>query len=153
MSFPSIYEISTSEGLQQRIDALSPMSQPIWGKMDVSQMLLHCAIRYKPFITGKESAKASFIERLISRIFFKRMMTGESDMRRNRPTGKAFIVTGQPEFMRVRDNLKDAVALIPERGESFFEGLEHPLFGRLSAREWSNLLYKHLDHHLRQFGV
>lgn len=153
MAFPSVFEVSTSEVLQHRIDTLSPMSQPIWGKMDVSQMLSHCAIPYKPFITGKEPAKPSFMVRLISRIFFKRMLTGESDLRRNMPTAKAFMVTGEPEFMRVRDNLKDAVAIIPEKGESFFDGREHPLFGRLSAREWSNLLYKHLDHHLRQFGV
>jgi len=30
---------------------------------------------------------------------------------------------------------------------------EHPLFGRMSPRDWGVLLYKHCDHHFRQFGV
>jgi hypothetical protein len=32
-------------------------------------------------------------------------------------------------------------------------GLDHPGFGRMSARDWDVLQYRHLDHHLRQFGV
>jgi len=30
---------------------------------------------------------------------------------------------------------------------------EHPAFGRLTARQWGVLGYRHTDHHLRQFGV
>jgi hypothetical protein len=29
----------------------------------------------------------------------------------------------------------------------------HSFFGRLTPEEWAILMYKHLDHHLRQFGV
>jgi len=27
------------------------------------------------------------------------------------------------------------------------------VFGRLSAKQWGVLMYRHVDHHLRQFGV
>jgi hypothetical protein len=30
---------------------------------------------------------------------------------------------------------------------------EHPAFGRLSASQWGVLAHRHVDHHLRQFGV
>jgi hypothetical protein len=30
---------------------------------------------------------------------------------------------------------------------------DHPAFGRLSGAAWGALSYKHIDHHLRQFGV
>jgi hypothetical protein len=30
---------------------------------------------------------------------------------------------------------------------------EHPLFGKLSGNDWAALSYKHLTHHLGQFGV
>lgn len=30
---------------------------------------------------------------------------------------------------------------------------EHPAFGALSRRAWGVLAYRHLDHHLRQFGA
>jgi len=26
-------------------------------------------------------------------------------------------------------------------------------FGKLSGKEWGELMYKHIDHHLRQFGA
>ncbi len=29
----------------------------------------------------------------------------------------------------------------------------HPFFGNLNSEEWDTLNWKHLDHHLRQFGV
>jgi len=29
----------------------------------------------------------------------------------------------------------------------------HPMFGRLSHRLWGILAWRHLDHHLRQFGA
>jgi hypothetical protein len=30
---------------------------------------------------------------------------------------------------------------------------DHPSFGRLSRRAWGVLIYRHMDHHLSQFGV
>jgi hypothetical protein len=30
---------------------------------------------------------------------------------------------------------------------------DHPAFGRLSPRAWGVLMYRHMDHHLRQFGA
>ena len=30
---------------------------------------------------------------------------------------------------------------------------EHPAFGKLSGRAWGVLVYRHMDHHLRQFGA
>jgi hypothetical protein len=29
----------------------------------------------------------------------------------------------------------------------------HPLFGALSRNDWARLIWKHIDHHMRQFGV
>lgn len=29
----------------------------------------------------------------------------------------------------------------------------HSFFGKLTSQQWAALIYKHLDHHLRQFGV
>jgi hypothetical protein len=29
----------------------------------------------------------------------------------------------------------------------------HPRFGHLSGPEWGRLMYRHLDHHLTQFGL
>jgi hypothetical protein len=38
-------------------------------------------------------------------------------------------------------------------GADAFEGKESNSFGKLTASEWNIMMYKHLDHHLTQFGV
>jgi hypothetical protein len=30
---------------------------------------------------------------------------------------------------------------------------DHPVFGRMRGSSWGVLVYRHMDHHLRQFGV
>jgi Protein of unknown function (DUF1569) len=29
----------------------------------------------------------------------------------------------------------------------------HPIFGPMTARDWNRVLYRHTDHHFRQFGI
>jgi len=29
----------------------------------------------------------------------------------------------------------------------------HPFFGKMTSQQWSKAMYKHIDHHLQQFGV
>jgi hypothetical protein len=36
---------------------------------------------------------------------------------------------------------------------TLFDTRDRAVFGRISGRSWGALQYKHLDHHLRQFGV
>ena len=38
-------------------------------------------------------------------------------------------------------------------GPSGLTSLPHPFFGPLSSEEWQALQWRHLDHHLRQFGA
>ena len=153
MAYPSIHEPATNAELLRRIDALSPAALPLWGRMTVSQMLMHCCMPYRSILHPKERESPSRWTRLMGRLFFKRIMTGTRDYRRGLPTGKAFVVTTEPAFGRTRERLKGLLTEVHGMGEARFEGMEHPLIGTLSARQWSNLLYKHLDHHLRQFGV
>ncbi|WP_337994864.1 hypothetical protein [Polaribacter ponticola] len=40
-----------------------------------------------------------------------------------------------------------------ELGADYFDGKESHSFGKLTEKEWNNTFYKHLDHHLTQFGV
>ena len=153
MSFPSIFESGTNDRLLDRIDCLSPLSPPLWGRMSVSQMLEHCAVPYRPLLTGRMDPPAPLLKRIVARILFKRKMVGKRPYRKNLPTSPRFIVTGEPEFMRARDNLKDLVSQVHGFAPARFRYFEHPLLGRLTPKQWSNMLYKHLDHHLRQFGV
>jgi hypothetical protein len=48
--------------------------------------------------------------------------------------------------------LKALIGRAGERGQAA-SWPEHPAFGRMSGRAWGVLMYRHIDHHLRQFGV
>jgi hypothetical protein len=150
MSLPLIFDSNTNEILIHRIDALTPQSQRLWGTMTVAQVLKHLAVPYNDLINNKERKPKM---RLLGRLIFKPIMTGEKPYRKNSPTARQFIIADEPEFEQVKKELKEKMLEIHGRGPDFFEGKEHFLLGRLKSHEWSNMLYKHLDHHLRQFGV
>jgi hypothetical protein len=61
-------------------------------------------------------------------------------------------VPGAPDFEADRARL---VSLVTRLGDTPSAGMgpAHPLFGPLTWREWGALAHKHMDHHLRQFGV
>jgi len=52
-----------------------------------------------------------------------------------------------------RRGLAGLIDRFAERGSAGASGQTHPFFGTLSADEWGKLTWKHIDHHLRQFGV
>lgn len=153
MAYPSIYDNGTTLELCRRIDGLTSHSQGLWGKMSISQMLKHCTIPYKPIMDQGEVKKGPWYIRIVAGLFFKKAMVNEVDYPHNLPTAKHFIIHDQPDFLSTRELLKTAIRISHAKGETFYEGRAHPWIGQLTSREWSNMLYKHLDHHLRQFGV
>ena len=150
MPLPRIYQPETNQDLIKRIDALHAQSARLWGKMTVSQMLKHCMVPYAGILSDKPVKPKM---RLLGRLFFKRMLTNEKPFRKNSPTSAPFLIKEEPDFEEMRQLLKEKMLLAHQKGESFYEGKVQPFLGKLTAEEWSNMLYKHLDHHLRQFGV
>ena len=153
MAYPSIYDDATTLELFRRLDSLTAQTPGLWGKMSIAQMLKHCAIPYKAIMDNGNIKKGHWYIRIIAKLFFKKSMVNEVDYPHNLPTAKHFITHDQPDFSSSRELLKNAIRESHAKGETFYEGRVHPWIGQLTAREWSNMLYKHLDHHLRQFGA
>lgn len=150
MSLPLIYDAATNEALLKRINALNPASQRLWGKMSVAQVLKHLIVPYQDIIEDNHRTPRM---RWLGKLFFKPIMTNEKPYKKNSPTAKQFIITNEPDFETTRKELTEKMQEVHSRGANYFEGKEHFFIGKLSAKEWSNMLYKHLDHHLRQFGA
>lgn len=151
MAFPSIFDPVTTGELKARLGKLRLDSPPLWGRMDVAQMLAHCCTPYDQ-IEGRTGG-GSWLLRFMARTCFKGSAVGEEPFRKNVPTPKAFVIADPRDFERERGRLTALIEAVHGRGAAAFEGRAHVTFGVLTAKEWSNLLYKHLDHHLRQFGV
>jgi len=81
------------------------------------------------------------------------LVVSNQSYKKNNPTAPAFIITNEKEFETEKNNLINYIATTQELGESHFDGKESHSFGRLNKTEWNNMFYKHLDHHLSQFGV
>lgn len=134
-----------------RIDKLQPSTQHQWGKMDVAQMMAHCSATL-----DVASGRAVLSRMLIGRIlgpFIRPLFTNDKPFSRNSPTDKSFVIADKRDFAQEREELKVRVRSFHEGGEARCTKHPHSFFGPLTPQEWATGMYKHLDHHLRQFGV
>ena len=69
------------------------------------------------------------------------------------PTDPTYRMNDDKDFAPERERLVALVKRFAESGRASADGRVHPFFGRLTGDQWGRLSYKHLDHHLRQFGV
>jgi len=152
MTYPSIYLAQTTEELFSRIDQLNPNSQGLWGKMTVGQMLSHCAVPYEQ-ILGTNLEQPPLLMRIILILFLKKSMVNETPYKQNLPTAPSFIRTDEYDVEKEKERLKSLIKTIQEMGAEKIASTPSLSLGKLKAQEWNNLLYKHIDHHLKQFGV
>jgi hypothetical protein len=148
MEVKNLFDAATKQNIINRINKLTPQSQAQWGKMNVAQMLAHCQMPLG-VATGKHKLKPNFLLSLLGP-FFKSKLFNEEPFKRNLPTDKSFIIANPQEFEKEKQNLIDMISSFSETSMS---GEKHPFFGKLTNEEWSKGTWKHLDHHLIQFGV
>jgi hypothetical protein len=87
------------------------------------------------------------------KLFVKSAVVSEKPYKQNSPTGPDFKVSDTNNFNQEKERLIGFIEKTSSLGATYFEGKESHSFGKLTATEWNNMFYKHLDHHLRQFGV
>ena len=95
-------------------------------------------------------------QKLIGKIlmpFFRKSILGEKPFSRNSPTDPSFIVADEREFSTERQQLVDLIAKFVERGSDAAGKETHAFFGAMTGQEWGETMYKHIDHHLQQFGL
>ena len=146
---PSIYTASDNAILIERILNLSDNSTPLWGKMSVDQMCEHCIAAINVAF-GKQDLTISFPMRLLGRLLKNKAFN--SDFGKNSPMAKEFRITSHSDFEKSQTQL---IACVQEfaKGTSVITVMHHPFWGKMSFEDWDKLMYRHLDHHLRQFGV
>lgn len=148
----NIFKLTVTNEIISRIESLNPSSQALWGKMNVSQMLAHCCVSYEMVFENKHPKPGVFM-RFILKTLVKKIVTSEKEYTKNSRTAPAFLIVDQREFESEKNRLIAFIQKAQSLGESYFDGKESLSFGKLSAQEWNNMFYKHLDHHLKQFSV
>ncbi|WP_439132820.1 DUF1569 domain-containing protein [Polaribacter sp.] len=148
----NIFTKKVTEEIINRIEKLTPKSQPIWGKMSVAQMLAHCCVTYEMVYTDKHPKPNKFT-RYMMKLFVKNIVVSEKPYAKNGRTAPQFLIVDDKVFDTEKKRLIDFINKTQQLGEKEFEGKASHSFGNLTAKEWNNLFYKHLNHHLQQFGV
>lgn len=148
----NLYEAATVEEVKERIARLNASSERQWGKMNAAQALAHCSGPME-WAVGDSFAPRMFLGRVLGPIVKSKVLKDEKPMARNAPTAKSLVVADERDLEAERKRLCALIDRFAAAGPKGCTTHPHTFFGRLTPEEWSSLMYKHLDHHLRQFGV
>ena len=147
----NIFNTNDYNKIVTRVQNLSLNSQRQWGKMNVAEMLEHCILQLKLALFEIEGRKneGSFILRtkfgrfvgLYALPWQKGAITpSQMNIKQQSISVKSF----EEERQQLLNYLSQAI------NKKTFQ--EHPIFGKLNKKDWGRLIWKHLDHHLRQFS-
>jgi len=148
----SLFETEAHQEILDRIEKLNENSQAKWGKMSVTKMLKHCQLPLEVSMGKKElNSNIGFMKKLVFKLF-KSSLYNDKLWKPGIPTAPEYVVKNDHTFNTEKTNLE---AIVTE-----FSGLknktdwtDHVFFGKLTPEQWGKSQYKHLDHHLRQFGA
>lgn len=147
----NLFDKDTYAEITSRLNSLSLNSQRQWGKMNVAQMLAHCKETFKVPLSDKKMPR-SVIGLLLGWVFKKKLHNDEP-WKKNLPTAPNFIIKDERDFEKEKQELADLVNQFYNRGPLNVGRFPHPMFGSFTAVEWGKSMYKHLDHHLKQFNA
>jgi hypothetical protein len=152
MALPNIFTATVSNDIVSRINKLSNTAPAQWGKMNVTQMLAHCNVTFE-FAYEEKHKKPNFFMGFILRNLVKGGLVNEKPNKKNASTAPEFIIGNDRNFDEEKNRLIQYINRTVQLGEKNFDGRVSMIFGSMTSTEWNNLFYKHIDHHLTQFGV
>lgn len=148
----NLYEAATVEEVKGRAARLAPGCERQWGKMNAPQALAHCSAGLE-WAVGDVVPPRIFIGRILGPIVKPMVFKNDDPLRRNSPTAKSLVMADERDMRTERERFLGLLDRFVKSGPEGCTRHPHSFFGRLTPQEWATLMYKHVDHHLRQFGV
>lgn len=145
------FEPATVTELRARVHQLRPDSPRQWGTMSAPQAVAHLAGALQQAL-GDQKPPRMLAGHLLGWAI-RPFALGAKPMPRNAPTVPELVIADACELDAERARLLALIDRAAAAGPAGCTTHPHPFFGRLTPEQWSVLMYKHLDHHLRQFGV
>jgi hypothetical protein len=148
----NLYEPARVDEVKQRVATLTSASQRQWGTMTASQALAHCSAAME-MATGDSMPPRMLIGRLIGGMIRNKVLKNSDPLRRNTPTAKNLVISDDRDLAKEQQRLCELIDRFAKVGPNGCTKHPHTFFGPMTPEEWAALMYKHLDHHLRQFGA
>lgn len=146
----SLWEPGGRDAMLARVDSLRPDAVRRWGKMTAAQMLAHCQQPLRVAM-GELTLRRSLLGVLFGRLA-KRQLLAPRPWKPGMMTAPEFRITDPRDFATEHAALRALVVRFAA-GPQALTRAPHPFFGRMTDAEWQALQWRHLDHHLRQFGA
>jgi len=145
---PSLRDEAVRSRLILRLQSLTASTKPRWGSFNAACMLCHLD-------DTLGMALGRFPARPMGRKAFhhfplKHLFIYVLPFPKGVPTSPELLVTAPTDFEADRRRVVESINRLA--GAPDGKGPEHPFFGPLTVRQWNSLQWKHIDHHLRQFG-
>lgn len=135
-----------------RINQLTRDTQPLWGKMNITQMFAHCT-EVQNVMSGKKELSDTPLFAKMIKGFIRKGVLGDKPFPQDLRTHPQYIIENCGPFEEERERLQEALGTLRNLTEAERRQINHPLFGEMTDEELGWGSYKHLDHHLNQFGV
>jgi len=145
----SIFKTETHQNITSRIEALTNNNEAQWGKMTVAQMLNHCQAPLNIMMQKEDYGLKPF---WLITLFFKKSLYNDKPWKKNLPTAIQLKITTDKDFSTEKTQLLSLVNELHTHKDKT-EWQPHPSFGKFTPEQWGQMQFKHLDHHLKQFGV
>jgi len=145
---PTLRSETARNGIVLRLQQLNPAAKAKWGQFNASRMLCHLSDTLA--MSLGEITPASVNKKAFHRFPLKHLILYVLPFPKSAPTVPELLSTAAGDFGSDRGRVVELInrlAAAPDK-----KGPEHPLFGPLTTEEWNALQWKHIDHHLKQFG-
>jgi hypothetical protein len=146
----NLFDATAVNEVKTRLGKLEPDSERLWGKMNVAQAAAHCSAGLE-LALGDRRPPRLFLGRIIGWMVKPMALGNDEPLHRNTPTMIA--VEDDRNLGAERERLCSMIDRFVNAGPEGCTTHPHSFFGRMTPEEWATLMYKHLDHHLRQFGA
>jgi hypothetical protein len=145
----SLLEAGTRQAVLARIERIDGSSKSLWGHFTASEMLAHLSQSLKMAVGELPTVSAKLPIRFFP---LKQLVVYLVPFPKGVPTSPELLAAASDPMEKSKEELR---RLFPKFAETGVQGKwpEHPAFGSLTTRAWGVLMYRHTDHHLRQFGL
>jgi len=148
----NLFNTKDRELILERISKLNENSRAVWGKMNVNEMMVHLTDPLRVAIGEKQ---AEFFKTEYSEPGLRHKIIYELEWPKDSPTSpefnREFKGTEPMDFKSDLDTLHEVVKNFISKSDEVSFTI-HPTFGDISKEDWGRLMWKHMDHHLKQFG-
>lgn len=146
---PTLFDPAAADGIRRRLDRLTPDGRPRWGTMSAGRMVAHVSDQLRvalgdlPCEPRPGPMNNPLVRRLVIYVF---------PWPKGSPTAPELLTTSAGDWAADVAALRSLIDRFTAAGPAG-RLAPHPSLGPLTGRMWGVLAWRHLDHHLRQFGV